>query len=90
MKINKRIQIFGHVQGVFFRNSTQEKARELGLNGWVRNEPDGSVLVELEGNFDAVAGMERWLRQGPPLAKVQSLNVMEGIPVGHTDFVVLK
>jgi acylphosphatase len=90
MKINKRIQIFGRVQGVFFRNSTVEKAWELDLKGWVRNEPDGSVLVELEGNFLSLAEMEKWLRQGPPLAKVESLNIMDGIPVGHTDFVVLK
>lgn len=90
MKINKRIQIYGRVQGVFFRNSTVEKARELDLKGWVRNEPDGSVLVELEGNFLSFAEMEKWLRQGPPLAKVQFINIMEGIPVGHTDFVVIK
>ncbi len=40
-----RIKVTGRVQGVFFRASTKEKAEELGINGWVRNEPDGSVLI---------------------------------------------
>lgn len=75
MKINKQIKVIGKVQGVFFRKSTLEKATELGIMGWVRNEPDGSVLVEIEGPQQALFLMESWLKTGPARAKVETLIV---------------
>ncbi|MCL6261385.1 acylphosphatase [Aquiflexum sp. TKW24L] len=90
MKINKRIKVSGKVQGVFFRNSAQQKALEFGIKGWVRNESDGTVLMEIEGGPDAILKMENWLRQGPPLAKIQSIEIFEGDPLGHTGFIILK
>jgi acylphosphatase len=90
MKINKLIKINGKVQGVFFRKSTMEKAITLGIKGWVRNESDGSVLVEMEGNPSAIAEMENWLGIGPPLAKVDFLEITEGNEKGHQQFLIIN
>lgn len=90
MKINKLIKIKGKVQGVFFRKSTLEKAITLGINGWVRNESDGSVLVEIEGNMNVITEMENWLKKGPPMAKVDHLEIIEGNEKGHQQFMILS
>lgn len=63
-------RIRGRVQGVGFRYWTQDEARRLGLSGWVRNEPDGSVKALIAGREDAVATMLEKLREGPPGATV--------------------
>ena len=90
MKINKRIKIKGKVQGVFFRKSTQEKARQLDITGWVENEPDGSVLTEMEGTTEAIAQMEQWLHQGPERARVEEVLVREGEVKGYRGFEVRR
>jgi acylphosphatase len=90
MKINKQIRITGKVQGVFFRNSTRQKARQLGITGWVRNEADGTVLAEIEGFPQAVKQMEIWLHKGPERAEVRELIIDEGNLKGHVDFEVKK
>ena len=90
MKINRQVKVIGRVQGVFFRQSTMQKALELGVRGWVKNEPDGSVLAEIEGNQEAIFKMERWLKTGPPLAKVENLLVSEGDEKGYQDFLITK
>jgi acylphosphatase len=87
--MNKKIRVTGNVQGVFFRKCTQQKALELGIKGWVKNEPDGSVLTEIEGEFYAVMAMEEWLKKGPPNAKVNALWVEEGEKQGYADFSIL-
>lgn len=66
----KRFLVSGRVQGVFFRASTAREATRLGLQGWALNLPDGRVEVLACGSADAVAGLERWLQQGPPQAEV--------------------
>ncbi|KEO72030.1 acylphosphatase [Anditalea andensis] len=86
MKTNKRITIIGKVQGVFFRKSTKAKAEELDISGWVRNERDGSVFAEIEGNRHAVKAMEAWLSQGPPKALVENLLIEAGEEQGYTGF----
>ncbi len=86
--MNKRIQVTGKVQGVFFRKSTQQKALELGVKGWVRNELDGSVMAEIEGELSAIMAMEAWLKQGPPKAKVESVWEEEGEEQGYSDFLI--
>ena len=90
MKTNKRIQIKGKVQGVFFRKSTQEKARQLGLRGWIQNEPDESVLAEIEGTIEAIAQMEQWLHEGPEQARVEEVMIVEGEVKGYQDFEVRR
>lgn len=64
--------IHGRVQGVFFRDSTRRKALELGVRGWVRNRPGGTVEVMAAGEEAAVDALERWIREGgPPAARVE-------------------
>lgn len=82
----QRIKVKGKVQGVFFRKSTQEKATELDLAGWVRNEPDGSVLLEAEGPEEAMQRLVDWLHQGPPAAEVDSVEASDLPPAGFHDF----
>jgi len=72
-----RIKVSGKVQGVFFRASTKEKAIELGISGWVRNEPDGSVLIEAEGNETKMIEFRRWCTIGSPAARVEGIKVEE-------------
>lgn len=69
-----RVEIKGRVQGVFYRNWTIENARELGLNGWVRNRRDGSVEALFSGSPDKVDEMQQRCRRGPPDAMVTSLD----------------
>jgi acylphosphatase len=71
------IKITGHVQGVWYRGSALRKARELGLTGFVRNLPDGSVYAEAEGSEEVLRAFVAWCRQGPPLAEVENVEVME-------------
>jgi acylphosphatase len=68
-----RCRIAGRVQGVWFRASTQQKAQELGIQGWVRNLPDGRVETLLQGEAEAVEALKQWLWQGPPLAEVMDV-----------------
>lgn len=75
MKVRAELKIHGRVQGVFFRQSTQAAAIRLGLTGWVRNLPDGSVEALAEGPADAVRELLAWCRQGPPAAEVSSVDI---------------
>ena len=65
--------ITGRVQGVFFRASTQRRARQLGVTGYARNLPDGSVEVLACGSGDAVSQLRDWLWDGPPAARVDAV-----------------
>ncbi|WP_343345613.1 acylphosphatase [Sphingomicrobium sp. XHP0239] len=86
--IARRVSITGKVQGVFFRKTTQEEARALGVIGWVRNCDDGSVEAHLEGEQDAVDALIDRLRSGPPNAKVDALDARAVEPEGHDGFAV--
>ena len=68
-----RFLVSGKVQGVFFRASTREQALKLGLRGHAKNLPDGRVEVLAEGDSSALDALERWLRVGPPMAKVEAV-----------------
>ena len=70
----------GHVQGVFFRAWTQGEARELGISGWVRNCPDGSVEAHLTGEEGDVARMIQRLQRGPSNARVEDVTVEDSEP----------
>ena len=67
-------KVFGSVQGVGFRYFTRETAEELGLTGWVRNMPDGTVEFRAEGSKDALEELIRRLKQGPVSGRVEKLN----------------
>ena len=69
------VRITGMVQGVFFRSWTAERARELGVSGWVRNASDGSVEAHLEGEKWPVQQLIEQLHGGPPSAKVVTVAV---------------
>lgn len=81
----RRVHLFasGRVQGVWFRQSTEQRARELGLTGWVRNLPDGRVEVVAEGGEEPVAQLVEYCRQGPPLARVDRLEAEDEPPTGE-------
>ncbi len=83
-----RIHVTGKVQGVFYRASTQAKAKELGLNGWVRNEQDGSVMIEAEGADLKLDKLVEWCQQGPGAAQVAQVNTQEIVPEGVNSFEV--
>ena len=69
-----RVRVSGQVQGVFFRDSTRQKAEELGLAGWVRNMPDGQVEALFEGPSDKVEEIVRWCKEGPQRASVENVD----------------
>ena len=79
--------VHGRVQGVFFRHYTGLTAKELDLNGWVRNLPDGTVEVWAEGPKDQLAKLATWLHQGSPSAIVQRVELSWQPPKGERDFV---
>jgi acylphosphatase len=76
----RRVVVHGRVQGVFFRGSTVERAREVGVNGWVRNRPDGTVEAVFEGSAAQVAEMVHYCREGPPWARVERIQEFEEAP----------
>jgi acylphosphatase len=74
-KLRARVIIAGRVQGVFFRASTRDEARKLGINGWVRNLPNGDVEGLFEGDKSTVTQMLAWCYKGSPYAVVHKVNV---------------
>ena len=84
-----RVHLFitGRVQGVFYRQSTQQKADELRLKGFVRNLGDGRVEAVLEGNGEKINEMIKWCRIGPSGAKVDHIDVVADEPLeNYKDF----
>ena len=75
----------GRVQGVFFRDSTRRKAKELGLVGTVRNLPDGTVEVIAEGPSDSLGALVHWSRSGPPGAEVTQVRTTDLESTGEFD-----
>jgi len=70
------IYVRGRVQGVFFRATMRDVAEELGVSGWVRNLPDGRVEAVAEGPCEAVKKLIEWAHRGPPLARVERVDVV--------------
>lgn len=81
-----RVRVHGEVQGVTFRDSCCREADRLDVAGWVRNEPDGSVVGEFEG--DLVDDLIGWCRSGPRGAQVDRVDVTEVEPSGVSGFEV--
>lgn len=82
----RRVVAHGHVQGVFFRDSTRREAERRGVAGWARNTPDGTVEAVFEGPDDAVEAMVAFVRGGPGHASVSSVDVTDEAPEGLTGF----
>ncbi|RLF03438.1 MAG: acylphosphatase [Thermoprotei archaeon] len=84
------VRIYGIVQGVFFRANTRRVAKRLGLTGYVRNMSDGSVEAVFEGEGDKVRQAIEWCRHGPPLARVERVDVRyEPYRGEYDDFYIL-
>jgi acylphosphatase len=81
--------IRGRVQGVFFRGELRDRARSVGVAGWVRNNPDGSVEAALEGQREQVDLLLSWCRRGPSGAWVERVDVAWEDPRGEGGFAVL-
>lgn len=84
----RRVTVHGEVQGVSYRYYCEQEARRLGVLGWVRNEPDGTVTLYLEGSPDAVEELVDWCREGPSAARVYSIDEETVEPLGATGFKV--
>jgi acylphosphatase len=76
------LRLRGQVQGVSFRWYGRQRATSLGLSGWIRNCPDGSVETVVEGPADAVQEFVSWARQGPAIASIESVDEEEQPPTG--------
>jgi acylphosphatase len=73
--VRAHLIITGIVQGVFFRMETQRAANKYGVNGWVRNQRDGSVEAVVEGPKENVESLIEWCRHGPPRATVNDVDI---------------
>ena len=76
MKTRAHVFVSGRVQGVFFRQKTKQQADSLGVNGWVRNLPDGGVEAVFEGDEEAVKALVEYCHHGPSYARVTNVNVV--------------
>ena len=80
------IKIYGQVQGVSFRYYAKEQAMNLGLTGFVRNEADESLYIEVEGEPDILKKFIDWCYKGPVLASVEKVEIKEGKIRGYKEF----
>ena len=82
----RRVVVRGHVQGVFFRETTRRRALADGVAGWVRNTPDGTVEAVFEGERDAVERLVAYVREGPRGSRVDWVDVVAEEPEGLAGF----
>lgn len=83
-----RVIVHGYVQGVFFRASARELARRLGVTGWIRNDPGGTVTAHVEGPEAGVDQLLDWIRSGgPDAAHVTAVDTTSVDDEGHAHFV---
>ncbi len=90
MRKHFNIRVSGSVQGVFFRASTKTNADHLGIHGFVRNEPDGSVYIEAEGVEEKLTEFISWCKQGPKSAVVEKVDVKEAGAKNFTSFEIRR
>ncbi|MGH3078241.1 MAG: acylphosphatase [Gaiellaceae bacterium] len=84
--IRRRVIVHGFVQGVFFRDTLRRSAGRLGVSGWARNNPDGTVEAVFEGEREAVELMLELSREGPRGARVDATETTDEAPEGMTGF----
>ena len=82
----RRVVVQGHVQGVFFRETTKRRAQAAGVAGWIRNRPDGMVEAVFEGEREAVERLVDYVREGPRGARVDWVDVAAEEPEGLDGF----
>jgi acylphosphatase len=88
MAVRRHVIVKGNVQGVFFRDSTEQEASSKGVSGWVRNRDDGTVEAVFEGDEGDVASMVVSVGLGPPEARVETVEAHDEQPEGLQGFVV--
>ena len=86
MKKHLNIKVSGQVQGVFFRISAKEQADKLNITGFAKNEEDGSVYIEAEGSLENINKFLDWCHKGPPLAKIEKVEITESKLKNFSDF----
>ena len=86
--VARHVRVTGRVQGVFFRAWTRDEAETLGVTGWIHNCSDGSVEAHVEGPADDVRELIETIREGPPGARVDNVEVETADPEGHRSFEV--
>ena len=85
-----RLCVSGRVQGVGYRQATLREAQALGLGGWVRNSPDGTVMVEAEGSINALNDLRLWCERGPEAAQVHRVTTTQTAATGADWFEILR
>jgi acylphosphatase len=88
--IHVNIVLEGRVQGVGFRETTKYVADQSGIKGWIRNEADGTVYLEAEGEQWELDSFIEWCNDGPDRARVDAIKVTNGELKNFKDFVILK
>ncbi len=84
------IQVYGKVQGVWYRASTRDHAQNLGILGTVQNKKDGSVYIEAQGTTTQLEALYAWCKEGPELARVDRIEQVEITPKSYPDFSVIR
>lgn len=84
------LTIKGKVQGVYFRQSAKQKAFELNITGWVRNNPDNIVEIFAQGNEENMHVFIAWCHQGPPAARVSAVIVTETAADNSSSFIIIR
>ncbi len=82
------VRVHGRVHGVGFRYSVMRRAQHLGIAGWVRNEPDGTVSLHCEGDSEDIRDFLDYVKTGPPGARVTDVDIKESAPEGRREFSV--
>lgn len=80
------IKVSGRVQGIFFRATAREEAEKLNITGFARNEDDGSVYIEAEGEEENLDKFVEWCYKGPPLARVEKVEITESPLKNFSEF----
>lgn len=83
------LKVYGRVQGVFFRTLAKDLADSLGITGSARNNPDGTVYIETEGEEELLKKLVTWCHRGPTLAQVDKVEITEGPLQNFTTFTIL-
>lgn len=88
--VHINIIISGHVQGVGFRYSTLQAAGRTGVNGFVKNLPNGDVYIEAEGESANIHQFEAWCHKGSLYASVEKVKIFKGEPKGFKTFSIIN
>jgi acylphosphatase len=89
-RVRAHVHVSGRVQGVYYRATTRDRAREEGVDGWVRNLDDGRVEAVFEGPPTAVESMVEWCEEGSPAASVADVDARHEDPEGLDGFEIRR